>query len=55
MKSFVAGHWPEYLMEGSFLGGLMISVCLLVTAFESPRLPLYFWFPNSIFERSGLH
>jgi aquaporin Z len=54
MRSSVAGHWPEYLMEASLLGGFMISVCLLVTAFESPRLPLYFWFPNSNFRTIGL-
>jgi len=41
MKSALREHWPEYLMEGGTLSCFMISVCLLVTVFESPRSLVY--------------
>jgi aquaporin Z len=45
LRSSLCEHWPEYLIEGCGLGCLMIAVGLFVTAFESPKSPLYVLIP----------
>ena len=46
LKYSLREHWPEYLIEGSGLGAFMIVLGSLVTAFESPKSPIYRLIPS---------
>lgn len=47
MRSSLAGHWPEYLIEAALLCCFMISVCFLIVMLESPELFPYSLIPSS--------
>src|SRR5574342_250979 len=39
MRSALARHWPEYLMEAAGLGIFMLSACLFDVLLEHPASP----------------
>lgn len=40
MKSALASHWPEYLMEAFGLGAFMVSACTFAALLEHPSSPV---------------
>jgi aquaporin Z len=51
VKQVLRAHWPEYLIEGAYLGAFMLSACLFGVLLEHPGSPVHQALPDPFLRR----